>query len=44
MFLSKAYNVRTGAETEAFYRNWAETYDDELQQQGYAQPGRWFWA
>ncbi len=39
-FLSKAYNVRTGAETEAFYRNWAETYDDELQQQGYAQPGR----
>lgn len=39
-FLSKAYKVKTGSETAAFYRNWAATYDEELQHQGYAQPHR----
>ncbi len=39
-FLSKAYTLKSGAETEAFYGKWAESYDEELAAQGYAQPRR----
>lgn len=39
-FLDKAYSLKSGAETEAFYREWARSYDEELLAQGYAQPHR----
>jgi len=39
-FLDKAYRLRSGAETEALYQDWAESYDQELEAQGYAQPRR----
>lgn len=39
-FLDDAYSLKSGAETEAFYQQWAESYDEELESQGYAQPRR----
>lgn len=39
-FLDKAYSLRSEPETEAFYQQWAESYDEELEGQGYAQPSR----
>ncbi len=39
-FLDKAYRLKDNEETEAFYQQWAESYDEELEGQGYAQPRR----
>lgn len=39
-FLDKAYSLKDNEETEAFYQQWAESYDEELEAQGYAQPRR----
>lgn len=39
-FLDRAYTLKSSEETEAFYRQWAESYDEELKGQGYAQPRR----
>jgi predicted TPR repeat methyltransferase len=38
--LSNSYNLRTDDETRAHYDAWAETYDEELADNDYAQPSR----
>ncbi len=39
-FLSKSYNLETEDDTLAHYEAWAETYDQELSENDYAQPQR----
>lgn len=39
-FLSSAYDVSSVAGTLRMYEQWAETYDDELKDNGYQQPVR----
>lgn len=39
-FLGGAYSVETPAETEAFYNDWAATYEAEIRANGYATPTR----
>jgi len=39
-FLDKAYDLQTAEETIAFYEEWAQTYDREVDAQGYATPER----
>ncbi|MEO1200265.1 MAG: methyltransferase domain-containing protein [Pseudomonadota bacterium] len=38
--LARAYGLDSQAKTDAFYSDWAETYDAELVASGYATPGR----
>lgn len=39
-FLDKAYDHAPGADAEALYDDWAESYDDELIENGYVTPQR----
>lgn len=39
-FLSQSYNLETQDDTLAHYEAWAETYDQELSENDYAQPQR----
>lgn len=39
-FLDGAYDLTGAQNTQAFYQDWAETYDTEVQQNGYVTPGR----
>lgn len=39
-FLDSTYNLGTPQETESHYKNWAATYDAEVEDHGYATPGR----
>ena len=39
-YLSGAYTVKSAEQTKQLYKEWADTYDDELESQGYASPAR----
>ena len=39
-FLSQSYTLETPDDTLAHYQEWAETYDQELTENNYAQPKR----
>ncbi|WP_050602413.1 class I SAM-dependent methyltransferase [Ruegeria sp. 6PALISEP08] len=39
-FLDSTYNLGTPQETESHYKNWAATYDEEVEDHGYVTPGR----
>ncbi|WP_112322650.1 class I SAM-dependent DNA methyltransferase [Oceanibium sediminis] len=39
-FLDKVYDVDGGEETRALYDEWADTYDEEVDANGYATPAR----
>jgi len=39
-FLDSAYNLDGADETRNFYNDWADTYDAEVAENGYATPGR----
>ncbi len=39
-FLDSAYDLQTADDTRAFYSSWAESYDEEISQNGYASPMR----
>lgn len=39
-FLDGAYELESAEQTKALYKRWAETYDDELEANGYASPQR----
>lgn len=39
-FLDDAYRYSAPEETEAFYGEWAATYDEEIERNGYATPAR----
>jgi predicted TPR repeat methyltransferase len=39
-FLDTVYGIETQDDTRRLYRDWAETYDDEVLGAGYASPGR----
>lgn len=39
-YFDRAYEVQNKRETRALYEDWAEVYDQELEEKQYAQPGR----
>ena len=39
-YFDRAYGLETQSDTDALYRDWAESYDDEVGAMGYATPGR----
>ncbi|MCP5076058.1 MAG: methyltransferase domain-containing protein [Rhodobacteraceae bacterium] len=39
-YLDQAYDLQTVTDTQAFYADWAETYDAEVAENGYVTPGR----
>lgn len=39
-FLDRAYDLDDAEKTRAFYRDWAESYDEEVRASGYASPAR----
>ena len=39
-YLRNVYNLATQADTDAYYTQWADSYDDELTRQGYQTPRR----
>lgn len=39
-YLDKAYGLETQADTDAFYGDWAASYDTEIAENGYATPAR----
>jgi len=38
--LRRVYDLQTQEETDAYYTDWASTYDEELERNGYRTPGR----